>query len=63
MPIPFGHPEPLALLDRTFLGHHPVEMPYSFPGERVGTLNGSRKGGTVDLGTLGPRKDWLDLLR
>lgn len=56
-------PEPRALLSRTFLGHHPIEMvysPYISPASEwvLSVFHG--KEGMVDLEPLGPHKDSRD---
>ncbi|KAH9006538.1 alpha/beta-hydrolase [Lactarius hatsudake] len=57
-------PEPRALLSRTFLGHHPVEMvysPYVSPASEwvLSVFHGVTEG-MVDLEPLGPHKDSRD---
>ncbi|KAH9060613.1 alpha/beta-hydrolase [Lactarius vividus] len=57
-------PEPRALLSRTFLGHHPVEMvysPYVSPASEwvLSVFHGTTEG-MVDLEPLGPHKDSRD---
>ncbi|KAH9073018.1 alpha/beta-hydrolase [Lactarius deliciosus] len=57
-------PEPRALLSRTFLGHHPVEMvysPYVSPASEwvLSVFHGMTEG-MVDLEPLGPHKDSRD---
>ena len=56
-------PEPRALLSRTFLGHHPIEMvysPYISPASEwvLSVFHGNE--GMVDLEPLGPHKDSRD---
>ncbi|KAI0301633.1 hypothetical protein B0F90DRAFT_1718843 [Multifurca ochricompacta] len=56
-------PEPRALLSRTFLGHHPIEMvysPYVSPASEwvLSVFHGEE--GMVDLEPLGPHKDSRD---
>jgi acetyl esterase/lipase len=56
-------PEPRALLSRTFLGHHPIEMvysPYISPASEwvLSVFHG--KEGMLDLEPLGPHKDSRD---
>jgi len=57
-------PEPRALLSRTFLGHHPIEMvysPYISPAsEWVLSVFHGKEEGMVDLEPLGPHKDSRD---
>ncbi|KAH9973785.1 hypothetical protein BGW80DRAFT_1458832 [Lactifluus volemus] len=57
-------PEPRALLSRTFLGHHPIEMvysPYISPAsELVISAFHGQDDGMVDLEPLGPHKDSRD---
>ncbi|KAH9048409.1 alpha/beta-hydrolase [Lactarius hengduanensis] len=57
-------PEPRALLSRTFLGHHPVEMvysPYVSPASEwvLSVFHGMTEG-MVDLEPLGPHRDSRD---
>jgi len=57
-------PEPRALLSRTFLGHHPVEMvysPYVSPASEwvLSVFHGTTEG-MLDLEPLGPRRDSRD---
>jgi acetyl esterase/lipase len=56
-------PEPRALLSRTFLGHHPIEMvysPYISPASEwvLSVFHG--QDGLVDLEPLGPHQDSRD---
>ncbi|KAH8996365.1 alpha/beta-hydrolase [Lactarius akahatsu] len=57
-------PEPRALLSRTFLGHHPVEMvysPYVSPASEwvLSVFHGMTEG-MIDLEPLGPHRDSRD---
>ena len=56
-------PEPRALLSRTFLGHHPIEMvysPYISPASELVISAFHGQAGMVDLEPLGPHKDSRD---